>query len=197
MSFDDYRGQPDLLEHAKSTVKILQGEGVRGRGGEMPKGMLLSGQPGTGKTFLAGCIAAEAKLPFIYIDASSLRGMFLGMTALMVMKLFRDARGLARKYARQGKRGAMHRVHGRDRLDRPRPRRAAGDGHGHRRDARWRQHGLNTMLNQMDSLGDHVEDRCRRKILRWFGLIRGPVHRTSRSCSSSARPTDPRSSTRR
>ena len=60
----------------------------------MPKGMLLSGAPGTGKTFLASVIASEANLPFIYIDASSLRGMFSGMTELMVMKLFRDARGL-------------------------------------------------------------------------------------------------------
>ena len=68
--------------------------------------MLLSGRPGTGKTFLAGCIAAEAGLPFIYVDASSLRGMFWGMDSLMIMKLFRDARGLARKYAEPGQRGA-------------------------------------------------------------------------------------------
>ena len=38
----------------------------------MPAGMLLSGPPGTGKTFLAGCMAAEANLPFIYVDSSSL-----------------------------------------------------------------------------------------------------------------------------
>ena len=43
------------------------------RGGEMPKGMLLSGAPGTGKTFLAGCIAEEANLPFIYIDRARSR----------------------------------------------------------------------------------------------------------------------------
>ena len=107
MSFENYRGQPDLLEHARSTVNILQGvKEFEVRGGEMPKGMLLAGRPGTGKTFLAACIAAEANLPFIYIDASSLRGMFWGMTELMVIKLFRDARGLARKYAEKGKRGA-------------------------------------------------------------------------------------------
>ena len=72
----------------------------------MPRGMLLSGSPGTGKTFLAAVIAAEAELPFIYIDASSIRGMFWGMTEMMIMKLFRDARGLARKYAPSGQRGA-------------------------------------------------------------------------------------------
>src|ERR1044072_5740105 len=107
MSFADYRGQPDLLEHAKSTVSILRG--VREfelRGGEMPRGMLLAGAPGTGKTFLATCIAAEAKLPFIYIGASSMTSMFWGVDSLIVMKLFRDARGLARKYAAPGQRGA-------------------------------------------------------------------------------------------
>ena len=107
LSFDDYRGQPDLLEHAKTTVGILRGtKEFERRGGDMPQGMLLSGAPGTGKTFLAACIAKEANLPFVYVDASSLQGMFVGMTQLMIMKLFRDARGLARKYAEPGKRGA-------------------------------------------------------------------------------------------
>src|SRR5688572_31278095 len=107
MSFADYRGQPDLLEHAKMTVGILKGvKEFELRGGEMPRGMLLSGAPGTGKTFLAACIAKEANLPFIYIDSSSLQGMFIGMTQLMIMKLFRDARGLARKYAEPDRRGA-------------------------------------------------------------------------------------------
>src|SRR5205085_42275 len=107
LSFNNYRGQPDLLDHARSTVRILKG--VREfelRGGEMPKGMLLSGAPGTGKTFLAGCIAAEANLPFIYVDASSMTSMWFGMDALIVISLFRQARKLGRKYAPKGMRGA-------------------------------------------------------------------------------------------
>jgi ATP-dependent Zn protease len=176
LSFSEYRGQPDLLEHAKATVAILQGEDAfAAAGGEMPKGMLLSGQPGTGKTFLAGCIAAEAGLPFVYVDASSLRGMFWGMDSLMVMKLFRDARGLGRKYAKEGHRGAC--ILFMDELDSIGLRRGGqqGMGIGIGGMLGGGSFGLNTMLNQMDSLGDHVEDRWSRKVLRWFGLIRGPI----------------------
>jgi cell division protease FtsH len=177
MRFENYRGQPDLLEHAKSTVRILQGvKEFERRGGEMPRGLLLSGRPGTGKTFLAACIASEANLPFIYIDASSLRGMFWGMTELMVMKLFRDARGLARRYAERGKRGAC--IIFMDEIDSIGMNRGGGQGNASGMMGGMMfggGTGLNTLLNQMDSLGEFVEDRLRYKVLRWFGLIRGPV----------------------
>ena len=88
LSFENYRGQPDLLDHAKSLVRILKGvKTFQERGGEMPQGMLLAGPPGTGKTFLAGVMAAEANLPFIYVDASSITGMFMGMDVFMVISL--------------------------------------------------------------------------------------------------------------
>jgi cell division protease FtsH len=175
MRFENYRGQPDLLEHAKSTVRILQGvKEFELRGGEMPRGLLLSGKPGTGKTFLAACIASEANLPFIYIDASSLRGMFIGMTELMIMKLFRDARGLARHYAEKGKRGAC--IIFMDEIDSIGVSRSQQQGAGVSMGFfGGGSLGLNTLLNQMDSLGEFVEDRLRFKILRWLGIIRGPV----------------------
>jgi cell division protease FtsH len=176
LTFDKYRGQPDLLEHARSTVRILSGEtAFAAAGGEMPKGMLLSGRPGTGKTFLAGCIAGEAGLPFMYVDASSLRGMFWGMDSLMIMKLFRDARGLARKYAKDDHRGAC--ILFMDELDSIGLARGGQQGMGIGIGGMMGggSFGLNTLLNQMDSLGDHVEDRWSRKILRWFGFVRGPV----------------------
>ena len=175
MRFENYRGQPDLLEHAKSTVRILQGvKAFELRGGEMPRGLLLSGRPGTGKTFLAACIASEANLPFIYIDASSLRGMFMGMTELMIMKLFRDARGLARRYAEPGKRGAC--IVFMDEIDSIGISRGQQQGGGMMMGMMGGGSlGLNTLLNQMDSLGEFVEDRLRFKILRWLGFIRGPV----------------------
>jgi cell division protease FtsH len=142
----------------------------------MPRGMLLSGSPGTGKTFLAAVIANEAKLPFIYIDASSIRGMFWGMTEMMIMKLFRDARGLGRKYAPEGQRGAC--IIFMDEIDSIGMNRGGQSSGGMMMGGMMMggSQGLNTLLNQMDSLAGLVEDRWRYKILRWFGLIRGPVN---------------------
>ncbi|MDP9281242.1 MAG: AAA family ATPase, partial [Chloroflexota bacterium] len=180
LSFENYRGQPDLLEHAKSLVRILKGvKTFQDRGGEMPQGMLLAGPPGTGKTFLAGVMAAEANLPFIYIDASSLSSMFMGVDALIVVSLFRKARGLARKYAAPGQAGCC--ILFMDELDSVGLSRG-GMGGGQQQGMMGgmglmggRGLALNTMLNQMDSLGKHVEDRMKYKIARWLGLVRGPV----------------------
>ena len=139
-----------------------------------PRACSCRARPGTGKTFLAAVIATEAQLPFIYIDASSLRGMFMGMTEMMVMKLFRDARGLARRYARPGERGAC--IVFMDEIDSIGMNRGGTQG-GMMMGGMMMGGGtgLNTLLNQMDSLGDLVEDRLRCKVLRWFGLVRGPV----------------------
>ena len=180
LSFENYRGQPDLLEHAKSLVRILRGvQRFQDLGGEMPKGMLLAGAPGTGKTFLAGVVAAEANLPFIYVDASSLSSMWMGMDALVVITLFRKARGLARKYAAPGSPGAC--IMFLDELDSVGMSRGGVQGGqtqgmmGPMGMMGGRGFALNTMLNQMDSLGAHVEDRMKYKILRWLGVVRGPV----------------------
>ena len=162
------------------------------------KGMLLSGAPGTGKTFLAACIAAEANLPFIYIDASSLRGMFMGMTELMIMKLFRDARGLGPQVRPGRAARRLHRVHGRDRLDRHEPRRPEQRRHDDGRDDDGRRdHGP-----EHPAQPDGLARRARRGplALQDPALVRArprPGRRTSRSSSSSARRTGPRCSIRR
>ncbi len=181
LSFDNYRGQPDLLEHAKSTVRILQGiPRFRAMGGEPPKGMLLAGAPGTGKSFLAGIIAAEANLPFIYVDASSMTSMWFGMDALIVVSLFSKARGLARKYARPGEPGAC--ILFIDELDSIGRSRGGVVGSGQQQGGMGPMgmmgmggFALNTLLNQMDSLGQFTEDRTKYKLMRWVGLVRGPV----------------------
>ncbi len=179
LSFNNYRGQPDLLDHAKSLVRILQGAQHFTRlGGDMPKGMLLAGAPGTGKTFLAGVVAAEANLPFIYVDASSLTSMWFGMDALIVMSLFGKARKLGRRYATADSPGAC--IMFMDELDSIGSSRGGTQGGqmaamGGMMGGGFRGFALNTLLNQMDSLGQHVEDRRSQKMLRWLGVVRGPV----------------------
>lgn len=180
LTFNNYRGQPDLLEHAKSTVRILQGiPKFRQMGGDPPKGMLLAGAPGTGKSFLAGIIAAEANLPFIYVDASSMTSMWFGMDALIVMSLFGKARSLARKYAPPGHPGAcLLFIDELDSIGRSRGGVIGGQQQGGMGPMGMMGMGgfaLNTLLNQMDSLGQFTEDRWKHKLGRWLGFIRGPV----------------------
>jgi cell division protease FtsH len=181
LSFTDYRGQPDLLDHARSLVRILKGiQKFRDLGGEPPKGMLLSGLPGTGKSFLAGVIAAEAKLPFIYVDASSMTSMWFGMDALIVVSLFSKARKLARKYRDPGHPGAcILFIDELDSIGKSRGGMPGGQTQGGMGPAgmmgMFGGFALNTMLNQMDSLGQFTEDRWTHKLLRWLGVIRGPV----------------------
>src|SRR5438046_576578 len=165
----------DVLDHNQKRLLLPFVDG----GGGMPQVMLLAGPPGTGKTFLAGVMAAEANLPFIYVDASSITGMFMGMDVFMVISLFRKARGLARKFAAPGQPGCC--ILFLDELDSIGLSRG-GMGGGQQQAMMGpmgmmggRSLALNTMLNQMDSLGKHVEDRMKYKVARWLGLIRGPV----------------------
>ena len=57
-------------------------------GAKVPKGILLSGEPGTGKTLIAKAIAGEAGVPFIYVNSSSLIEMFVGLGAKRVRETF-------------------------------------------------------------------------------------------------------------
>lgn len=99
VSFDDYRGQPELLEQAKQVVKLLRGvKAFEDAGGEPLNGLLLEGPPGTGKTWLAQAISTEAGVPFFYVDASGLGSMFVGVAPLKVMNLYRRARRASKEY---------------------------------------------------------------------------------------------------
>src|SRR5687768_17273459 len=72
VGFKDYRGQKDVLEVAQRWVTLLRGvKEFKRMGGEVARGLLLIGPPGTGKSYLAQCIATEAGLPFGYTSASS------------------------------------------------------------------------------------------------------------------------------
>ena len=64
-------------------------------GAKVPKGVLLCGKPGTGKTLIAKAIAGEANVPFISMSGSEFIEMFAGLGASRVRKLFEKARKMA------------------------------------------------------------------------------------------------------
>jgi cell division protease FtsH len=73
---EDYWGQPDLVKVARQWVSLLERPGrLREMGGQPVTGVLLSGPPGSGQTYLARCMAGSASLPFLGLDGSRLISM--------------------------------------------------------------------------------------------------------------------------
>lgn len=99
LSWDDYRGQPELVRKSKAWVKYLTGvQTFEEMGGVHQTGLLMEGPPGSGKTYLAKCMAAEAGIPFFSVEASSLTATFIGIAPLKVGRIFNDCRNKAREY---------------------------------------------------------------------------------------------------
>jgi len=99
ISFDDYRGQPEILEQARQVVLLLRGvKAFENAGGEPLNGLLFEGPPGTGKTWLAQAISTEAGVPFFYVDTSSLQAMFMGVGNMKVARVYGKARKAAKEY---------------------------------------------------------------------------------------------------
>jgi ATP-dependent Zn protease len=99
VGFDDYKGNPEVLDAARRIVILLRGvKNFKEMGGQVSRGVLLVGPPGTGKSYLAQCIATESGVPFAYASAASFRAMFIGMDVLMIKNLYRKARRLGREY---------------------------------------------------------------------------------------------------
>ena len=97
--FKDYKGNPEVVEVAHRVVTLVRGvKGFKQMGGEVSRGLLLVGPPGTGKSYLAQAISAEAGVPYCYASAPSFQNMFMGIGNLRVMMLYKKARKKALKY---------------------------------------------------------------------------------------------------
>ena len=107
--FDDVAGEDEAKENLTEIVNYLHDPSkYQEIGASMPKGVLLVGPPGTGKTMLAKAVAGEANVPFFSMSGSEFVEMFVGMGASKVRDLFKQAKEKA----------PLHRIHRRDRRHR-------------------------------------------------------------------------------
>ena len=91
--FEDVEGIDSAKEELEEIVDFLkQPEKYYGSGARIPRGALLAGAPGTGKTLLARAIAGESNVPFIQCSAATFIEMFVGVGAKRVRELFEQAR---------------------------------------------------------------------------------------------------------
>jgi len=96
VTFADVAGIDEAKEELKEVVEFLKTPGKFQRlGGRIPKGVLLVGMPGTGKTLLAKAVAGEANVPFFSISGSDFVEMFVGVGAARVRDLFAQAQNHA------------------------------------------------------------------------------------------------------
>ena len=93
IKFDDVAGEDEAKENLAEIVEYLHDPGkYKEIGASMPKGILLVGPPGTGKTMLAKAVAGEADVPFFSMSGSEFVEMFVGMGASKVRDLFNQAK---------------------------------------------------------------------------------------------------------
>ena len=135
VTFKDVAGIKEAKEELKEIVEFLKNpKKFTKLGGEIPKGVLLVGSPGTGKTLLARAVAGEAKVPFFTISGSDFVEVFVGVGASRVRDLFN-----------QGKKNAPCLIFI-DEIDAVGRHRGAGMGGGHDE----REQTLNQLLVEMD-----------------------------------------------
>lgn len=135
VTFDDVAGVDEAKAELEEVIEFLRDPKKFTRlGGRIPKGLLLIGQPGTGKTLLARAIAGEADVPFLSISGSDFVEMFVGVGASRVRDLFN-----------QGKKNAPCIIFI-DEIDAVGRHRGAGLGGGHDE----REQTLNQLLVEMD-----------------------------------------------
>jgi len=93
VTFDDVAGVDEAKEELQETIEFLKNpDKFRGVGARIPRGVLLVGYPGTGKTLLAKAVAGEAGVPFFSLCGSDFVELFVGVGAARVRDLFQRAR---------------------------------------------------------------------------------------------------------
>ena len=144
ITLKDVAGLEEEKEDLEEIVDFLKDPGKYTKvGARIPKGVLLEGAPGTGKTLLAKAIAGEAKVPFFSISGSDFVEMFVGVGASRVRDLFADA-----------KKNSPCIVFI-DEIDAVARRRGTGMGGGHDE----REQTLNQLLVEMDGFGTNAKNK--------------------------------------
>jgi cell division protease FtsH len=96
VSFEDVAGIEEVKEEVREIVDFLKNpKKYSSAGARIPKGVLLTGAPGTGKTLLARAVAGEANVPFFHVSGSEFEEMLVGAGASRVRDLFNKARKAA------------------------------------------------------------------------------------------------------
>ncbi|MCF7875559.1 ATP-dependent zinc metalloprotease FtsH [Candidatus Bipolaricaulota bacterium] len=135
VSFDDFAGVEEVKQEVEEIVEYLKNpERFEKLGAEVPKGMILVGAPGTGKTLLSRAIAGEADVPFYQTSGSNFVEMFVGVGASRVRNMFEKAKENSPSIIFI------------DELDAIGRKRGAGIGGGHDE----REQTLNELLSEMD-----------------------------------------------
>ncbi|HXW68926.1 MAG TPA: ATP-dependent zinc metalloprotease FtsH, partial [Dissulfurispiraceae bacterium] len=142
ITFKDVAGMDNVKQDLQETIEFLKNpEKYKKLGAKIPKGVLLAGYPGTGKTLLARATAGEAGVPFYSISASEFIEMFVGVGASRVRDMFKKARETQPSIIFIDEIDAVGRTRG------------TGFGGGHDE----REQTLNQLLSEMDGFQPHEE----------------------------------------